>query len=815
MAVTNTYTDSTLYTGNGATTAFSTRFLFSLDAEVLVYKVTIADGTETLQTITTHYTLTGAGTGSAGTVTFLAAPSSSYYVKIVRSTAKTQTTDYVEGTKFPAAVHEAALDKLTRLVQEVDRDTSRSPRLPVSSINYPAVFPDYSSATGGYILRVNSGGTALELATPTDAALISSLTPTDGGFIVGDGSGFVVETGATARTSLGLGTIATQAASAVAITGGTVVGITDLALADGGTGASTASAARTNLGLGTMAVQDANNVTITGGSIAGVTGVQLADAELTAIAGLTSAADKGIMFTGSGTAATYTLTAAALTVLDDATVSAMVDTLGGAAAEGTGAIVRKTGATLVTPTLGVASATTVNKVAITAPATGSTLTIADGKTLTVSNTLTFTGTDASSAAFGAGGTVAYTANKLSAFAATTSAELAGVISDETGSGALVFANTPTLVTPVLGAATATSINGIVPTAATTTVGANIALPEGTNNGAHVVKMKAADSMAADYTIEWPAAAPGGNGYTLSFTTAGVATFTAPGAAAAGGAATNVQFNTGGVLAGDSGFIYGSGIATLTTGLVVGGNATAAGYVDFKEDTDNGTNRARLAGPASTADVTITLPASTGTVVLEDNAVALTAKTGYNSAVITAPTTTVGGNIKLLEGTNNGTNTITLQAPASTADVTATFQAVTGTVALSADVPVAAAQSDQETSTSTVTYVSPGRQHFHPSAAKVWASWTCVTTTTLKASYNMTSLTDNGTGDTTATIATDFSAVDTYAIATATRATSSTTGVMNVAHNVATTAGVFRFESMSNSLALADNPENYFVAFGDQ
>jgi len=50
-----------------------------------------------------------------------------------------------------------------------------------------------------------------------------------------------------------------------------------------------------------------------------------------------------------------------------------------------------------------------------------------------------------------------TSSKISALAATSSSELAGVISDETGTGALVFANTPTLVTPVLGAATATSI----------------------------------------------------------------------------------------------------------------------------------------------------------------------------------------------------------------------------------------------------------------------------------------------------------------------------------------------------------------------
>jgi hypothetical protein len=55
------------------------------------------------------------------------------------------------------------------------------------------------------------------------------------------------------------------------------------------------------------------------------------------------------------------------------------------------------------------------------------------------------------------GTVALTNNKLSAFAATTSAELAGVISDETGTGALVFANTPTLVTPNIGVATGTSL----------------------------------------------------------------------------------------------------------------------------------------------------------------------------------------------------------------------------------------------------------------------------------------------------------------------------------------------------------------------
>jgi hypothetical protein len=55
------------------------------------------------------------------------------------------------------------------------------------------------------------------------------------------------------------------------------------------------------------------------------------------------------------------------------------------------------------------------------------------------------------------GTVALTNNKLDAFAATTSAELRSVISDETGTGGLVFADTPTLITPNIGAATGTSL----------------------------------------------------------------------------------------------------------------------------------------------------------------------------------------------------------------------------------------------------------------------------------------------------------------------------------------------------------------------
>ena len=78
---------------------------------------------------------------------------------------------------------------------------------------------------------------------------IASLDDSDGNIIVGSADGWVAENGETARTSLGLGTISTQGSDNVTITGGSVTGITDVAVADGGTGASDISTARQNLGV--------------------------------------------------------------------------------------------------------------------------------------------------------------------------------------------------------------------------------------------------------------------------------------------------------------------------------------------------------------------------------------------------------------------------------------------------------------------------------------------------------------------------------------------------------------------------------------
>jgi hypothetical protein len=75
-----------------------------------------------------------------------------------------------------------------------------------------------------------------------------------------------------------------------------------------------------------------------------------------------------------------------------------------------------------------------------------------------------------------GGGDALTSSSLAQFASTTSLELKTLLSDETGSGANVFANTPTLVTPVLGVASATSINKVALTAPAT--GSTLTIADG-------------------------------------------------------------------------------------------------------------------------------------------------------------------------------------------------------------------------------------------------------------------------------------------------------------------------------------------------
>jgi len=91
------------HAGDGVSVAFAVPFYFLANGDLKVYVDT------TLQTITTHYTVTGAGVPAGGTVTFVTAPANLTDVVIYRDPAITQSVDYQSNDPFPAETHEGAL----------------------------------------------------------------------------------------------------------------------------------------------------------------------------------------------------------------------------------------------------------------------------------------------------------------------------------------------------------------------------------------------------------------------------------------------------------------------------------------------------------------------------------------------------------------------------------------------------------------------------------------------------------------------------------------------------------------------------------
>jgi len=134
--------------------------------------------------------------------------------------------------------------------------------------------------------------------------------------------------------------------------------------------------------------------------------------------------------------------------------------------------------------------------------------------------------------------------------------------------------------------------------------------------------------------------------------------------------------------------------------------------------------------------------------------------------------------------------------------------------VSVTVPAAASQADQETGTSTTTYVSPGRQKYHPSAAKAWVNFNGTGVLAIRVSYNVTSITDNGTGDCTVNFTTAFSSADYVAI---------TTGVVNTGSGgfvpspigATPTASEFRFLTANYVLTVTDFAYVFAAFYGDQ
>lgn len=121
----------------------------------------------------------------------------------------------------------------------------------------------------------------------------------------------------------------------------------------------------------------------------------------------------------------------------------------------------------------------------------------------------------------------------------------------------------------------------------------------------------------------------------------------------------------------------------------------------------------------------------------------------------------------------------------------------------------ASQAEQEAGSSTSKFVTPGRQQFHPSAAKGWCK--ANTVGTILASYNVTSITDNATGDLTVTWNVDFSSGQYCALASC--EISGSGYLANITD--ATAAGSTRMRVWNPGVGTVD-PSNYFmVVYGDQ
>ena len=170
-----------------------------------------------------------------------------------------------------------------------------------------------------------------------------------------------------------------------------------------------------------------------------------------------------------------------------------------------------------------------------------------------------------------------------------------------------------------------------------------------------------------------------------------------------------------------------------------------------------------------------------------------------------------GTITLTSTAIAGSNTITLPAETSTL---ATQSYVTTAL------PVAATQAQQETGTATTVYVSPGRQQYHASAAKAWVNFNGTGTPAARVSQNISSITDNATGDFTVNMTTAFSSADYCVVAIASPQFGVAYGTTQIFHQisgteVSPTASTVRLNTVTYGSAAYDAKYVMVAMFGDQ
>lgn len=167
------------YVATAGQTIFPYDFLILADTDFKVYQ----EGT--LLTLTTHYTVSGAGNPNGGNVTLVTGAITGDEIVLLREMSLDQATDYVENDPFPADAHEDVADKLTMIIQQFEEKLGRAIKLAVTSTLSEIALPDPG---GGKFIRWNSGGTALELVDVATGSVLQVIT-TKGDLIQGGTSG--------------------------------------------------------------------------------------------------------------------------------------------------------------------------------------------------------------------------------------------------------------------------------------------------------------------------------------------------------------------------------------------------------------------------------------------------------------------------------------------------------------------------------------------------------------------------------------------------------------------------------------------------
>ena len=156
------------YTGNGTTDTYAYDFKIFAKTDLVVTKITIADGTEEVLTVDSDYTVTGVGNVGGGTVVLTAGNLSSDYRLVIHSDlTQTQGSDYQENDSFPAETLESNLDRLTILVQDLQVAINRSL---LQSIDYDAAI-EFPTAVANKVIGWNAAGDGLENKETSETAV--------------------------------------------------------------------------------------------------------------------------------------------------------------------------------------------------------------------------------------------------------------------------------------------------------------------------------------------------------------------------------------------------------------------------------------------------------------------------------------------------------------------------------------------------------------------------------------------------------------------------------------------------------------------